>query len=73
MKRMRYFLLTVLIIGSLILASCSNEYTNLEEYQFTKNSDLKLVYADENKVIIEDGENLVLESKGEFLQTSHKT
>ncbi|ERM90952.1 hypothetical protein O163_13100 [Caldanaerobacter subterraneus subsp. yonseiensis KB-1] len=66
MKRMRYFLLTVLIVGSLILASCSNEYTNLEEYQFNKSSDPKLVYADENKVIINDGEDMVVESRGNF-------
>ncbi|HAA81664.1 MAG TPA: hypothetical protein DCE09_09065 [Thermoanaerobacter sp.] len=72
MKRMRYFLLTVLMVGSLILASCSNEYANLEKYQFTKNSDLKLVYADEKKVIIEDGENLVLESKGNFYKLPTK-
>ena len=72
MKRMRYFLLTVLMAGSLILASCSNEYANLEKYQFTKNSDLKLVYADEKKVIIEDGENLVLESKGNFYKLPTK-
>ena len=66
MKKMRYFLLAVLIVGSLILASCSNEYTNLEEYQFSKSSDPKLVYADENKVIINDGDDMVVESRGNF-------
>ncbi|AIS53378.1 hypothetical protein TKV_c22490 [Thermoanaerobacter kivui] len=66
MKRMRYFLLTVLIVGSLILMSCSNEYANLEKYQFNKSSDPKLVYADENKVIINDGEDMVVESRGNF-------
>jgi len=66
MKRMRYFLLAVLMVASLILVSCSNEYANLEEYQFNKSSDPKLVYADENKVIINDGEDMVVESRGNF-------
>ncbi|AAM25634.1 hypothetical protein M2349_002634 [Caldanaerobacter subterraneus subsp. tengcongensis MB4] len=66
MKKMRYFLLAVLMVASLILVSCSNEYANLEEYQFNKSSDPKLVYADENKVIINDGEDMVVESRGNF-------